>query len=162
PATRCLTLGATDAGQAPASITAWPELRERAARLFGGGLRGRSEQDEIVLIQPAQWGPGHFDPINQEFQQPIFDAAGNALLIVVLHTPQTENAIPVLERHAAASSELATIPAGGAVSMSRTVSGNPGVFARQIPNTWGVLGLLRLHHGQLALEPITLLRETLV
>ena len=30
------------------------------------------------------------------------------------------------------------------------------------PSTWGLLGLLRLHKGQLALEPITLLRDTLV
>jgi hypothetical protein len=131
PATRCLTLGATDASQTPTRITAWPDLRERAARLFGGGLRERSEQDEIVLVQPARWGPTHFDPIHQEFQQPIFDAAGNAIAIVVPHTPQTESAIPILECHDSAK-------------------------------TWGMLGLLRLHHGRPALEPITLLRDTLV
>lgn len=131
PATRCLTLSATDASQVPTPITLWSDLRERAARMFGGGLRERSEQDEIVLVQPKLFGPAQFDSIRQEFKQAVVDAAGNALTLVVPHTPQTENAISVLERH-------------------------------DVANTWGVLGLLRLHGGQVALEPITLLRDTLV
>jgi hypothetical protein len=98
PGTRCLILESTDSSQIPGIVTSWTELADRAARLFGGGLKERSEQHEVVLLQPATWGPGQFDSIRQEFVQPILDRAGRPLMLIVPHTPQTENAIAILEQ----------------------------------------------------------------
>ena len=109
----------------------WSELSERAGRLFAGGLKDRSEQDEIVLLRPEQWGPAQFDAVRQELLQPVFDNARHPLLLVMPHTPQTENAIPILEQH------------------------DPGT-------TWGLLGLLRLHREQLAVEPVTIYRDKFI
>jgi SWIM zinc finger len=103
PGSRCLVLGETDLTQVPAALDSWSELAERASRLFAGGLKERSEQDEIVLLKPRQWGPAGFDAVRQELVQPVFDSAGKALLLVMPHTPQTANAIPILERDDATS-----------------------------------------------------------
>ncbi len=97
--TRCLVVRKADANQMPPAITTWSELAERAERLFAGGLQTRSEQDEIVFLGPKRWGPARFDAVRQEFVQPIFDALGHPLSLVMPHTPHTENAIRILERH---------------------------------------------------------------
>jgi hypothetical protein len=131
PATRCLVMAESDPAQVPGVTTSWPELAARAGRLFAGGLKERSEQDQIVLLRPQHWGPPQFDAIRQELIQPVFDSAGHPLLLVVPHTPQTENAISILERHDPVA-------------------------------TWGLLGLVRLHREQLAVEPVTLYQHKLI
>ncbi|MFI5458283.1 MAG: hypothetical protein ACHRXM_22865 [Isosphaerales bacterium] len=128
-ATRCLSVRETNPSEMPAACTAWAELAERAGRLFAGGLHGRAEQDEIVLLRPERWGAAKFDAVRQELVRPVFDIAGHPLLLVMPHTPQTENAIRILERHD--------------------------------PDTnRGLVGLLRLEHEQLVVEPVTIHGET--
>ena len=78
-------------------IAAWPDLAERGRRLFGGGLRERSEQDEVVLLKPNHWGPAAFDSVRQELVQPIFDEEGRPMSLLLPHTPLTEKAIAILE-----------------------------------------------------------------
>jgi hypothetical protein len=99
PGTRSLVMSETTRNEMPPAITDWSELSARAGRLFAGGLQDRAEQDEILLLQPERWGLASFDPIRQELVQPIFDSAGRPLVLVLPHTPQTENAIKILERH---------------------------------------------------------------
>jgi len=98
PATRCLIVRKTSPSELPSGIASWAELAERAGRLFAGGLQGREEQDEIVFLRPRRWGSVKFDAVRQELVQPVFDIAGHPLLLVMPHTPQTENAIRILER----------------------------------------------------------------
>jgi hypothetical protein len=98
-ATRALMSSGTTRNDMPPAIADWTELSARAGRLFAGGLQDRTEQDEIVLLQPEHWGPANFDAIRQELVQPVFDTAGRPLVLVLPHTPQTENAIKILERH---------------------------------------------------------------
>src|SRR5262249_55139745 len=78
-------------------IGRWPELVERAVRLFGGGLGERSEQDEIVLLNPKAWGQARFDLVRQEVVRPIFDADDRPLLLVLPHTPKTAEAVKAIE-----------------------------------------------------------------
>jgi SWIM zinc finger len=131
PSMRSLLLGPTDVNQVPCAVTQWSALGDRANRLFAAGLTERREQDEIVLLRPKNWDTAVFDPIGQELMQTIHDESGRPLLVTMPHTPMTENAISILERHD---------PRG----------------------TWGLLGLLRLRHGQLAVEPVTLFGDTIV
>jgi hypothetical protein len=139
PSTRCLVLEEADLAQVPGIITSWTDLAQRAVRLFAGGLKEKSEQDEVVLLQPQAWGPGQFDSIRQEFVQPIIDDSGHPLMLMMPHTPQTENAIPILEQLSV-----------GARSQDHA------------PTCWGLLGILRLERETLAVEPITLYQGTKV
>ena len=66
-ATRALVVGKSRPRDIPATITAWPELAERAKRLFGGGLGDRNENLEIVLLVPKSWGPGCYDTLRQSW-----------------------------------------------------------------------------------------------
>jgi hypothetical protein len=139
PSTRCLILEEADPAQVPGILTSWTELAQRAVRLFAGGLKEKSEQDEVVLLQPRGWGPGQFDPIRQEFVQLIIDNAGHPLMLVMPHTPQTENAIPILEQLSVGA-------------------GSPD----HAQTCWGLLGILRLERETLAVEPVALYQGTKV
>jgi hypothetical protein len=126
PATRALVLQASDPGQVP-GIDRWGALAERAVGLFGG-FQERSEQDELVVLRPAEWGPPEFDEVRQELTRPVFDADGRGLALVLAHTPETESAVTALEQH------------------------DP-------EQTSGLLGILRLQTGRLAVEPIALFQK---
>jgi hypothetical protein len=128
PATRALVTGPAGPLQVPGFVRRWGDLIERAVRLFGGGLQGRGEMDDLVPLAPHAWGPAQFDSIRQELVRPVFDADGRALPLVLPHTPQTAGAVEALERHDASA-------------------------------TRGLLGMLRLHAGQLAVEPIALYED---
>jgi len=127
-ATRALVTGPAAPLEVPSAISRWADLVERAVRLFGGGMQGRGELDDLVLLTPNAWGPAQFDSIRQELLRPVIDADGRTLPLVMPHTPETAGAVDALERH------------------------NPAV-------TRGLLGMLRLHAGQLAVEPIALYEE---
>jgi hypothetical protein len=126
-ATRALIPQLSDPSQVP-GLDRWGVLAERAARLFGGGFQDRSEQDELVLLRPTEWGPAEFDQVRQELTRPVFDADGRGLALVLAHTPETATAVTALEQH------------------------DP-------TKTSGVLGVLRLQPGRLAVEPIALFQE---
>jgi hypothetical protein len=99
PSTKAIHQGPADAAALPPRIEGWAELAERARMLFGGGFRERSEQDEVVLLAPASWGPSRFDPVRQELVRELFDGDGKALPLVLSFTPETEDAVPALEAH---------------------------------------------------------------
>jgi hypothetical protein len=104
PATRCVIARESSPSRMPPPITLWAELAERAGRLFGGGLESRTEQDELVFLRPQSWGLPKFDAVRQELEVPVLDVAGHRLLLVMPHTPQTENAIRLLEQHSLSES----------------------------------------------------------
>jgi hypothetical protein len=97
--TRCVLVRDTTERELPPPTTTWAELAARACRFFGGGLQGRSEQDEVVFLRPERWDRARFDDVRQELVQPVYDSAGHSLLLILPHTPQSENAIRLLERH---------------------------------------------------------------
>jgi hypothetical protein len=99
PATRALVTGPANPLQIPGFVGRWAELTERAVRLFGGGLQGRGELDDLVCLSPRGWGPAQFDPIRQELVRPVLDADGRALPLVLPHEPHTADAVAALERH---------------------------------------------------------------
>jgi hypothetical protein len=126
-ATRALILKASDPRDVP-GLDRWGVLAERAARLFGGGFQDRSEQDELVVLRPTEWGPPQFDEVRQELTRAVVDADGRGLALVLPHTPETAAAVTALEQHDPAK-------------------------------TSGLLGILRLQPGRLAVEPIALFQE---
>jgi hypothetical protein len=97
-ATRALVVGKSRPRDIPA-ITAWPELAERAKRLFGGGLGDRNENLEIVLLAPKSWGPGCYDTLRQELVRPLMDEKDRCLQLWLPFTPENEAGVELLERH---------------------------------------------------------------
>jgi hypothetical protein len=97
PSTRALVLGPSVPHEIPGWIDRWADLAIKARRLFAGGLQERAEQDELVLVKPHQWGPAQFDSIRQQFVRPIADRDGRSLFLVLPFTPQTEQAVRLLE-----------------------------------------------------------------
>ena len=99
PATRATVLGTADAEVVPARIDHWSALVEKARVLFGGGFRDRTEQDEIVLLAPARWGPPIFDEVRQELIRVVWDQHGCPLPLVLRHQKETEEAVTTLSEH---------------------------------------------------------------
>jgi hypothetical protein len=99
PSTRAFPLSPTDPKAIPARLDRWAELTDRACLLFGGGFRDRNEQDELVLLAPAGWGPPEFDPIRQELVRVVFDADGRPIPLALRHTPEAQEAVDVMEAH---------------------------------------------------------------
>jgi hypothetical protein len=99
PSTRAFPLSPADPKAIPVRLDRWTELADLARLLFGGGFRDRNEQDELVLLAPAEWGPPEFDPIRQELVRVVLDADGRPLPLVLRHTPETQEAVDVMEAH---------------------------------------------------------------
>lgn len=103
PATRAITLGQSGLETIPQRIEHWDALAERARQLFGGGFRDRTEQDEIVLLAPARWGPPLFDEVRQELLRVVWDPEGRPLLLALRHEKETEGAVDTLLAHNASA-----------------------------------------------------------
>lgn len=99
PSTRGLVLGLSGPELVPARIDRFDVLNDRARLLFGGGFRDRSEQDEIVLLAPARWGPALFDEVRQELVRVVLDRDGRPLPLVLRQTKENEQAITILQEH---------------------------------------------------------------
>lgn len=103
PSTRALVLGPTlrpdSDAKLPPAVTAWADLSPRARQVFGGGLADREENQDLVLLQPAQWGPAHYDTLRQELVRPVADSAGRVLELWLPYTAESEPAIDLLEKH---------------------------------------------------------------
>ncbi len=99
PATRALVVGPSQPREVPAAIRAWPELAERAKRLFGGGLGDRNENQDIVLLAPKTWGPGFYHTLRQELSRPLLDEKGRCVHLWLPFTPENEAGVELLERH---------------------------------------------------------------
>ncbi|QEH32654.1 hypothetical protein OJF2_11330 [Aquisphaera giovannonii] len=99
PSTQAMTLGPSVPDEVPARIASWADLASRASSLFGGGFKDRTEQDAIVLIAPALWGPAAFDEVRQELVRDVLDAEGRRLPLVLRHEEIAGKAVATLERH---------------------------------------------------------------
>lgn len=97
--TSAFRAGATDAEALPA-IDTWWDLRDRALALFSGGLREFEEQQEIVVLRPAQWGPARYDEVRQRLWLGLLDGAGRALPLLLPYTAETGGAVRALEAYA--------------------------------------------------------------
>lgn len=95
--TRAVGLGPCDPLEAP-TVSRWPELSDRAFRIFGGGLTERRENEDLVVLTPASWEPAQFDPVRQESTRIVRDADGRLLTLVLPHTPETAGAITLFDR----------------------------------------------------------------
>ena len=78
-------------------------LADRARQLFGGGFHDRTEQDAVVLLAPARWGPALFDEVHQEFLRVVWDPEGRSLLLVLPYEKETKQAVETLLAHDAAA-----------------------------------------------------------
>jgi hypothetical protein len=99
PGTRAIVTGRSNQSDVPGAIRKWNELGERAKRLFGGRLSDQTENLEIVLIVPAQWGPSYYDSLRQELIRPVFDEDGRGIELWLPFTPLNQQAVEILERH---------------------------------------------------------------
>ncbi len=98
-ATRALVIGPSRPREVTAAVTAWPDLAERAQRLFGGGMGERTENQDLALLVPAAWGPAAYDPLRQELRRPVLDGQGRVIPLWLPFTPENETSVDLLERH---------------------------------------------------------------
>ncbi len=103
PSTRAIPIGPAEVASIPARLERWDVLADRARQLFGGGFRDRTEQDAIVLLAPARWGPSRFDEVHQEYRRVIWDEEGRPLLLAMRHEKGTEAAVDTLMAHDASA-----------------------------------------------------------
>ncbi len=96
-------MGKADVVSVPARIEHWDVLADRARQIFGGGFHDRTEQDTIVLLAPAQWGPALYDEVHQEYRRVIWDKEGRPLLLALRHEKGAEAAVDTLLTHDAAA-----------------------------------------------------------
>ncbi len=98
-ATQALVVGRSQPRDVPGAIAAWPELAERAKRLFGGGLGERNENQELVLLAPKTWGPGYYDTLRQELLRPLLDEKGRCVHLRLPFTAENEAGVELLEHY---------------------------------------------------------------
>ncbi|WP_254512444.1 SWIM zinc finger family protein [Anatilimnocola floriformis] len=76
----------------------WNELSPRVHKIYGGGLTGATANQELVLIQPTNWGPANFDSLRQELYRPLLDERGHPLSLWLPFTPELRGAVELLEK----------------------------------------------------------------
>jgi len=105
PATRAIPTGQADVASVPVRLDHWDALVDRARQLLGGGFQDRSEQDAIVFLAPARWGPALFDEVRQELLRCVWDREGRPLLLALRHDQGTEGAVNTLLAHDASATQ---------------------------------------------------------
>ena len=98
-ATRALVVGPSRPRDVPGAITAWPDLAERAKRLFGGGLGERNENQDLRALAPKTWGPGYYDTLRQELVRPLLDEKGRCVNLWLPFTAENEAGVELLEHY---------------------------------------------------------------
>lgn len=93
---RAMRMSPSAVAHVPA-IRRWPDLLPRLERAFGGGLGEQSEQDEIVLLAPAEVQDAAFDEVGQVLHRPLIDTDGRNLPLLLRHDELTPEAIGHLE-----------------------------------------------------------------
>jgi len=91
-------LGASDPLSLPPAIADFSALKDAAFALFGSGLAGRRELEDLVLLKTASWGPASFDAVRQELVREVRDAAGRKLALVVPHAPESAATVEAVEK----------------------------------------------------------------
>ena len=97
PATRATVMGSSQPREIPDATGDWSLLADKAARLYGGGLTTQTENLDLVLLFPSEWGPSQFDPLRQELRQTVLDDHGRAIDLWLPFTPEQEKAVEQLE-----------------------------------------------------------------
>jgi hypothetical protein len=92
-----VSLGPSDPAEIPTSRR-WSELADRAFGVFGTGLGERRENSELVLLAPSAWRSPQFDAVKQELVRVVEDDRGRGIPVVLPHTPETADGLPLLER----------------------------------------------------------------
>lgn len=98
PSVQCRVTGTTQASELPLPVREWPELLNRAVKVFGEGFHDRNEQQELVFIAPDRWGKPGYDQIRQELTVPVYDKDGRELLLTLMHNAQNKGGIEYLEK----------------------------------------------------------------
>ena len=88
----------TTAPGAPAPVTDWNLIAERAITLFSAGFREWDERDALLYLAPTKWGTPKFQEVRQELVVPLFDARGKCLPIVAPYTEETADTLVLLEQ----------------------------------------------------------------
>ena len=129
-ATRCLMISETNRNDMPEAITAWADLTAHAGRLFAGGLQDRgARRDPLSPARTVGTSKLRRDPSGAGAAG--FRSCRASPLLILPHTPQTENAIRILEQH-------------------------------ETESTRTLLGLLRLRHESLVVEPVAIHGDHLI
>jgi hypothetical protein len=129
PSTKAIVTSDSAPARLPQAVCQWPELWRRATALFGGGLGERSEQDEIVFIQPSAWHTAEYDRVAQRLVRPVVDRQGHPInLTLAYHEQLTAEAIDLLQQYDPAANR-------------------------------GILGLIRFGAGELFVEPVSLCED---
>ena len=103
PATQAILTGPTPLKSLAEKLPVmrnWNELSPRVHKIYGGGLTGTIANQELVLIQPTNWGPANFDSLRQELYRPILDERGHPLALWLPFTPELQSAVELLEKFA--------------------------------------------------------------
>ncbi|MGF1580801.1 MAG: hypothetical protein ACFCD0_15675 [Gemmataceae bacterium] len=75
----------------------WAELQSYALTTYPLGLIEKDPIDRTVILKPREWGPRHFDELQQRFVWNLIDETGNVLALTLPWLGVNENAIEFLE-----------------------------------------------------------------
>lgn len=80
------------------SFASWEVLSHYAATRQPLGLREPNPLDQIVVLQPKQFGARSFDAISQNFYWEVYDQAGESLTLTLPFRDWTKESIQILEQ----------------------------------------------------------------
>ncbi|WBW96980.1 hypothetical protein [Oceanirhabdus sp. W0125-5] len=76
----------------------WRKIREDKEKNFIFSIIDRDELDNILLIEPQEYGEAEFDQVNQRLTIEMYDKYGDIMSILVPFTKENEFLIRALER----------------------------------------------------------------
>ena len=76
----------------------WRQIREDKEKNFMFSIIEREEHDNILLIEPKEYGEANFDEINQRLTIEMYDSYGDIISILVPFNKENEFLIRALER----------------------------------------------------------------
>jgi hypothetical protein len=106
-------------------FTNWRTLLGHALTLYPIGLKEKNPLDQLVVVQPAQWGERYFDELQQRFCWPVQDDEASTIVLTLAWTGVNETAIEFLELLNSARDQLAGV-------VVRLAFGNQGVLVEPL------------------------------
>ncbi len=76
----------------------WRKIREDKEKNFMFSIIEREEHENILLIEPKDYGEAEFDQVNQRLTIEMYDSCGDIMSILVPFTKENEFLIRALER----------------------------------------------------------------
>ena len=95
----------------------WQALHQHMARAWPMGLAESAPLERLAVIQPHQWGPRQFDPVQQCFTWDLLDQADRLLLLKIPFTSTDSAALEQLEQLDPAKASVSGVI--GAISLAR-------------------------------------------